>query len=347
MEKEFLEKFCDSFPFVDELSGKTILVTGGTGLIGSYILKCVIALSDRYRIPVTIYATARTLEKTKDKNFAQNINWLIRDLKCNDKFPDNIDIIFHTACPTQSLYLKNYPVEVINDSIIGARELLEYCKSNPFCRLIYISSIEIYGQKADDLFLTAENEYGYLDHLNTRSCYPESKKLIETMCTSYAKEYGVNAIIARLTQTIGAEVSPTDNRVFVQFAKCVSEGKNIVLHTAGSSSKSYVHAIDVVSALFYLVFKGIPGEAYNVANKDTYISVYNLANFVVENFNSTIKVVVDKKDGCGYAPDSKINLSTAKLESMGWKADIGLYTMFSELIKGLKEQQRNNKNELI
>mgnify|MGYP004677869703 FL=1 len=106
MEKELLEKFCDSFPFVDELSGKTILVTGGTGLIGSYILKCVTAIIDKFRIPICIYATARNSEKIKEKNFSGNINWLIRDLNCTEDLPDKIDVIFHTACPTQSIYLK-------------------------------------------------------------------------------------------------------------------------------------------------------------------------------------------------------------------------------------------------
>lgn len=339
MEKELLEKFCDSFPFVDELSGKTILVTGGTGLIGSYILKCIIALSDRYRIPVTIYATARTLEKTKEKTFSGNINWLIRDLNCTEDLPDKIDVIFHTACPTQSIYLKTHPVEVINDSVNGARFLLEYCKRNLSCQLIYVSSIEVYGQKEDDSQLTSENDYGYLDYLCSRSCYPESKKLIEAMCVSYANEYGVKAKIARLTQTIGADIRPTDNRVFVQFAKSVAEGKNIILHTDGKSSKSYIHAVDVVSAFFYIVFKGKSGDAYNVANRETYTSIIGLANFVVENFNPNIRVEIVKNDDFGYAPDTKVNLSTKKIECLGWQAKIDLYEMFESLINAIKNRQ--------
>lgn len=332
MEEKYLEKFCASFPFVDEVNGKTILVTGGTGLIGGYILKCLNALTRKNNLRVTIYATTRDLNKAKAKDFDGNIRWLVKDLSDMDGLPDGIDIIFHTACPTQSMYLKNNPVEVINNSIAGAKSLLDYCKANLSCRMVYISSIEIYGQKEDESKLTKEIDYGYLDHLNVRSCYPESKRLIEAMCASYAKEYGVDVTIARLTQTIGADISPNDNRVFVQFARSASKGEDIVLHTEGKSSKSYVHAIDAVNAFFFLAFRGSKGEAYNVANKETYVSIHELANFVAKNFNPLIKVVIDKQEGLGYAPDTKINMDTSKIENLGWNPNVGLREMFSELI---------------
>ena len=336
-EKELFDDFIGSFEFAEQLEGKTVLVTGGTGLIGSYILRCLSALKTKYRLNVTIYATARDIEKTKDEKFSKSIEWLIKDLRNMNGLPDKVDIIFHTACPTQSLYLKSHPVEVMNDSITGAKDLLEYCRNHLSCRLVYISSIEIYGQKSDDSSPTKENQYGYLEHLNPRSCYPESKKLIEAMCSSYASEYGVSCMIARLTQTIGADISPADSRVFVQFARSAATNEDIVLHTEGESSKSYIHVLDAVNALFYIVFKGQPSEAHNVANEKAYISIRGLADFIADSFNSKIHVTIEKRQDLGYAPDTKINLDASKIKALGWKAKIDLHQMFSALIDAVKD----------
>ena len=157
------------------------------------------------------------------------------------------------------------------------------------------------------------------------------------MCTSYAKEYGVPVKIARLTQTFGAGVSAEDNRVFAQFARSIIEGNDIVLHTKGESAKPYCYTTDCVSAILYILLKGKDGEAYNVANQDTYISIKDMALFLKENFNSNIDVIVEEHPEMGYAPVTRLNLLSEKLMSLGWKPSYNLYEMFERLINSLKE----------
>lgn len=338
-EKRILE-LCDEFPFCDQLDGKTVLVTGGTGLIGSYILRVLLALKERRAIKTNILSTIRSEKRIAADLQDSAVQWIVQDLTSEDQLPKGIDFIFHTACPTQSAYLQTHPVEVLNDTVIGARKLLEYCRENLACHLIYVSSIEVYGQKEYNQKPTEEDDYGYLNHLSVRSCYPESKKIIESMCMAYAKEYGVDAKIARFTQTIGARINPTDNRVFVQFARSVVQNQNIVLHTEGKSSKSYVHVVDAVNALLYIACKKGDQRVFNVANKDTYISIYDLAVFVANNFDAKIDVVVEKRDGDGYAPDTMINLDTTQLEKLGWTAKTNLYEMFLWLIEALKSYKQ-------
>ena len=330
-----LRKFVCEFVFRKELDGKTILITGGTGLIGSIIIRALSSLQDTAGVNVSIIATARSPQKVLDMEFPHGIDWVYQSMEQPLQLRARADYVIHTACPTQSAFLVNHPVEVINSSVTAARNVFEYAKEHG-STVVYLSSIEIYGQ----LFGMAsvdETAYGTVDHMNVRSCYPESKKLIECLAVSYAKEYGTDIRIARLTQTFGAGIDRTDNRVFAQFARSVIASEDIVLHTAGQSAKSYIYTMDAIHALFYILIKGKKGEAYNVANEETFISVYDLAQFVVHHFNPNIQVRIEKRD-MGYAPDTKVNLDTSKLKALGWSCQYGMYQMLDNLIQSLRGQ---------
>lgn len=329
---KYLKTIIQNFEFSENLKNKAILITGGTGLIGSSLIEFIEAVNQEYKTNITIYATARNKEKTA--NIKYNVNWLYISLVENLPNDLTFDYIFHTACPTQSSYLVNNPVEVINDTICGAKNLFEYSKRHG-SKVIYLSSIEIYGQKFDDVF-TKEDDYGYVNHMNTRSSYPASKRLIECLAKSYAVEYGVDIKIARLTQTIGPNISKNDNRVFVQFANSILNQEDIILHTAGKSSKNYIHLYDAINGLFYILLLGLKGEAYNIANENTYISIADLAQYVINQFNPNVKLKFEMNTNLGYAPDTKIKLDTSKLTSLGWKCYLDLYDMFASLIEYIK-----------
>ena len=281
-----------------------------------------------------IIGVARNPEKVDRMCFPANILWLYQDMSQELKITKKVDYIFHTACPTQSQYLSQKPVEVITDTVQGAQNVFSFAREMR-AAVVYLSSIEVYG-KMDMEDMVDENAYGYINHLNSRSSYPESKKLIECLAAGYAAEYGADIKIARLTQTLGAGIDKADNRVFAQFAKAAIHSKDIVLHTEGKSAKSYVYTMDVIHALFYILLKGKKGEAYNVANEESFISIYELAQFVIEKFNPNIKVRVEKKE-MGYAPETKVNLDTEKLRALGWACHFGLFQMFERLIRYMKE----------
>ena len=179
---------------------------------------------------------------------------------------------------------------------------------------------------------------GYIDATSPRSCYPLGKRAAEYLCTAYAAEYDVPVKIARLTQTFGAGVSTKDNRVFAQFARSIIEGRNIVMHTKGESAKPYCYTTDCVSAILYILLRGKNGEAYNVANQDTYISIKDMALYLKKNFNPHIDVIVEEHPEMGDAPITKLNLSAEKLMNLGWKPRYDLHQMFEHLIKALKEK---------
>ena len=130
-----------------------------------------------------------------------------------------------------------------------------------------------------------------------------------------------------------------DNRVFAQFARSVMKNVGYHLHTTGELSRCYCYTIDAVTAMLYILLRGKDGEAYNVANEDTYISIREMAELVASTFNpQRVKVVIQPQEGLGYSPTTKLRLATQRIQSLGWKAHFGLKEMFRRLILSMEEE---------
>ena len=174
-----------------------------------------------------------------------------------------------------------------------------------------------------------------------RSCYPESKRMCESLCASYASEYGVPAKVVRLTQTFGPGVAYNDGRVFAEFARCAIEGRNIVLNTKGETKRNYLYTEDAANALFTVLAKGVPGEAYNAANEETYCTIYEMACLVAkECAGGKIEVEVrERADAAklGYAPTLHMNLDASKLRSLGWEPQVGFVDMYKNTIQAMSD----------
>lgn len=337
IQREDIQDFVSSFPLRELLHNRTILITGATGLIGSNLVHCLLALNCK----IKVVAPIRDLKKAV-RIFSQNELENIRLIECDivsynyDALCD-IDFIIHCAAPTASKYFIEHPVETFDVIYSGTKVLLNYARKRQIKGFVYLSSLEVYGEIYDDSKPVCEDSQGYLDIMAVRSSYPMAKRAAENLCCLYTEEYGVPVMVARLTQTTGAGIALDDNRVIAQFAKLATYGNDIVLHTTGESARPYCYTTDAVSAILYILFKGQKGNVYNVANENTYISARDMAEFVRVNFNPSIKVRVELKNDMGYAPVTKLNLSTEKLKGLGWLPRYGLYEMFDRLIKSLSE----------
>lgn len=337
IQREDIQDFVSSFPLRELLYNRTILITGATGLIGSSLVHCLLALDCK----IKVVAPIRDLKKAV-RIFSQNELENIRLIECDivsynyDALCD-IDYIVHCAAPTASKYFIEHPVETFDVIYSGTKVLLNYARKRQIKGFVYLSSLEVYGEIYDDSKPVCEDSQGYLDIMAVRSSYPMAKRAAENLCCLYAAEYGVPVMVARLTQTTGAGIALDDNRVIAQFARLATYGNDIVLHTTGESARPYCYTTDTVSAILYILFKGQKGNVYNVANENTYISARDMAEFVRVNFNPSIKVRVELKNDMGYAPVTKLNLSTEKLKGLGWLPRYGLYEMFDRLIKSLSE----------
>lgn len=305
--------------------GKTILVTGATGLIGKLCVKSL--LNSGYNTQVI--ALVRDEEKAKNTfGESKRLTYLVQDINQRINTTRRVDYIIHAASTTSSKDFVEKPVETIYTAINGSRNVLEFAKNKRLEGMVYLSSLEIYGVNEKENI--KEEDYGYVDILNPRSSYSESKKMVETMCISYGTEYGVPVKIARLAQTFGAGVSISDNRVFAQFAKAIINKENIILHTKGETKRNYCYTTDAVRGIFTILTKGENNNAYNVANKNSYCSISEMAH-LLENEYTKVEYKIDEVNR-GYNPTVKIALNTEKLNALGWEAKVNLKEMFERLI---------------
>lgn len=335
-QKKDVEDFVSSFPLKDNIKGCSFLITGASGLIGSTLIHCLLALDKEIKVVAPVRNKRKTMEFFSDEELAK-----IHILECdittyNYEEVGNVDYIVHCAAPTTSKFFVECPVETFDVIYSGTRNLLDYARRHIVKGFIYLSSLEVYGEINDRSKLVTEDMQGYVDVMAVRSSYPMAKRAAENLCCLYASEYGVHVKVARLTQTTGAGITMGDNRVIAQFARLAAYGNDIVLHTTGESARSYCYTTDAISAILYILLKGQEGNVYNVANENTYISAKNMAEFVRTNFNPSINVRIELNDNMGYAPVTKLNLSTEKLKSLGWSPRYGLYDIFDRLIKSLK-----------
>lgn len=340
--EEDIRHFAEHFELWEPLKDKTFLITGATGLIGSVMTKCLLELNRQRHLGIKILAVVRNLEKA-NLLFGQNEDDLqflqigLKDVNANN-IGQKVDYVIHLASPTAGKYMEKNPVETLDIVYRSTYALLNYAKQTDVKSMVYVSSLEYYGQVLDDRIIT-EDVQGYVDPQSSRSSYPMGKRAAEYLCYAFSEEYGTPAKIARLTQTFGAGISENDHRVFAQFARSIINGEDIVLHTTGESAKPYCYTMDAISAILYIMLKGQSGETYNIANPDTYISICDMAEYLKLHFNPSINVRVELNDKMGYAPVTKLHLSAKKLMALGWQPQYSLKDMFERLINYMKDEK--------
>ena len=338
--EEDVRRFAEHFELWEPLRGKSFLITGATGLIGSVMIRCLLELNRQRALGISVIAVVRNLNKAQQVFVDVFSEIDFRQMELADvrqeTIGESVDYIIHCAAPTSSKYFVEHAVETFDTIIEGTSVLLRYAKNSLVKSVVYLSSLEVYGSIYDDTEPVAEDVQGYLDPMSVRSSYPMAKRAAENLCCLYASEYGVPVKVARLTQTTGAGIAKDDNRVIAQFTRLAAEGKDIILHTTGEAARPYCYTTDAVSAILYILLKGTDGEAYNVANEDTYISARGMADYLKANFNPDIEVRVELNDNMGYAPVTKQRLSSSKLYALGWRPRYGLREIFERLNAYLK-----------
>ena len=238
---------------------------------------------------------------------------------------------------TTSRIMVEKPVETLMTSVEGTKNILEFARKQKCKSVVYISSMEVYGAFDESVEVT-EKDLGYIDILNIRSNYPESKRLCENMCVAYNAEYDIPVKIARLAQTFGAGILPWENRVFAQFARSAINEKDIILHTKGLSEGNYCYTRDCVTGLLTILLKGTNAEAYNVSNPEAHMTIAENIAFGLKFKNGKAKVIFDipKENTFGYAADTKMKLSSDKLQTLGWKPEVGLEEAYRRLIMSME-----------
>lgn len=305
-----------------ELDGKTILVTGATGLIGSAIIDAIFYHNKFASSKINVIAVSRTEEKIKerfsdyllDDNFSFYAHDIINSLDVSQR----IDFIIHAASNANPKFFSEKPVDTMLGNIFGANNLLNLCIKNN-SKFLYVSSGEVYGIADKQVNGFTEDYSGYVNSLNFRSCYPNSKRATETLCVSYKQQYGINVVIARPCHIYGATALSSDKRIHKVFMEQALNGNDIILKSDGKQMRSYCNVIDAVSGLLIILIKGISGEAYNISVPNSNISIYELASIIAKNAKVDVKFDLPTNiEKQVFNPMNNAVLNSDKLLNLGW-----------------------------
>lgn len=324
----------------NELLGKTVLVTGASGLIGGYVTKTLLYLNylKNFSSPVRIIALGRHKSKMEAK-FADylkdpNLLFCIGDVSKLPPLDGTIDYIIHCASQASPKFYGIDPVGTLKANSVGTINLLDLAVKSKTKKFLFISSGEIYGKAETTNGTINESNNGNVKPDDIRSCYAESKRLGETACVCYSHQFGLNVNFIRPSHTYGPGIDLNDGRVFADFCKCIVNNENIILNSDGSARRSFLYITDFIRGLFTVLFKGKNCEAYNTSSDKT-VSILELANLLCTLFpDKNLKVKFNKKNLEGYIPSKVQNifLSNFKLKSLGWKPNVDESEGFKRMI---------------
>lgn len=325
-----------------ELYDKTILITGASGMIGSYFLYTLMKLNESYDANIKIIPLVRTLNKL-DPSVIENeyVFPIVQDVTEKIAIDENIDYIIHAAGPASPKIMKEKPVETNFANTIGTANTLILASEHDAKGYLFISSREIYGSPINNEKYFTEDSFGYVDHLIPRNGYAEGKKAAENMCVGFKQEYGLNTKCVRLAHTYGPGMNVDDGRVQADFLKNILNNEDIVLKSDGSSIRTYTYISDAVSAMFKILLKG-KDIVYNVSDERNEVSIKELAETMITLYpekNLKMKFEIEDEENKGYAPFKLGLLSSEKIRNeLDWNAKYSIKDGFKRTIEFLKLQ---------
>jgi len=295
--KEITEHLGDS---MDRLKGTTILLTGSTGMIGSYFLEFLCYLNQtRFCEPVHIICPVRSpiLHTNKRLGYLSknvNIQWVEADLaKPFDMscLPDS-NYIIHAASPASPRQYLSSPISTVDVNVSATRSFLENSVKNKSLRVfLYVSSGEIYGSPGKKDVPTPETYIGLTNHLAERSCYVESKRFSETLSLIFYRQHRIPVKIVRPVHLYGPGIRLDDGRVWADFLNRALNRKDIVILSDGLARRGFCYIRDATIQMFAVLLKGNIGEVYNVGNEN-HVSIRELAAVVKEQSRADIDIVI-------------------------------------------------------
>lgn len=336
-----IRKVIEILPDIEKLKGKSILITGCNGLICSAVCDILIFANILMNMDIHLFLASRSAEST-EKRFGKYFRekWLEHipyDALQPVDFDFKADYIIHGASNAHPDAYSREPVETLLANVRGVEELLKYAVKSGTERFLYISSSEVYGRKENSLPYK-ENDYGYLDILNPRACYPSGKRAAETLCVAYQAEYGTETVIVRPGHIYGSTMTARDTRATAQFARDVLDSKDIVMKSAGTQLRSYCYAPDCASAIITVLLKGNAGEAYNISNRNSVVSIRQIAEEFADAGNC--KVIFESatdREQKSYNLMDNSSLDAEKLENLGWRALFDCRNGVRNMIEIMKE----------
>lgn len=334
-------------PF-ERFYGKTVLISGANGYVPAYFVHTFLALNDKRKAGIKVYALCRNIEKAEKRFDAykgrEDFELVIQDVCEPISIERDINVYIHAASPAGIRKRHEDPVNTFLANVKGCDHMLNSAVHNPCEFFLFLSSVDIYGKMENSERLTEEMS-GYLDPLNVRNVYSCSKRAAENLCMAYKSQYNLPVYIVRPFQIIGPGPELDDGRLHIDFISQMTQGNQIVLKSDGTAVRTFMYITDAIEAMFTVMLKGNSGEAYNIVTESGEATVKNLAETMALNVaDRDIKIVFDYASRNAVEVTGALSIVTgnsAKLTALGWKPHYSLQEGSSRMMKyyGLKVRQ--------
>lgn len=327
----------------EKLRDKHCMLSGATGMIGSFLVDVLLEKDRTQGLNCTVYALGRSEQRARARfgELAEDPHFVFipydvqRPLVREDL--GRVEYILHLASNTHPMQYSTDPIGTVTTNIVGVMNLLDFAVEHHAARFAFASSNEIYGENRGDTELFDERYCGYIDCNTMRAGYPESKRCGEALCQAYMAQKGLDVVIPRLTRTYGPTMLPSDTKAISQFIKKGVAGEDIVLKSAGTQYYSYQYVADSVSGLLTVLLCGESGEAYNIAEEHSDIRLKDLAAIIAGvQGKKVVFEIPDAVEAAGYSKATKARLDGQKLKSLGWQPRYDIQSGIERTIKILR-----------
>ena len=342
---------------VEELYGKSILVTGAAGFLGFNFLNYFSSLNDSVpdRLKVRVLAVDNFLRgkpKWLVELAARDANITVRQVDIVRKWESSdsmFDYIIHGASVASPTFYRKYPLETLDANIIGLRNMLDLGRRIKTKSLLYFSSSEIYGDPPAEAIPTKESYRGNVACIGPRACYDESKRVGETLCYLYHQQFGTPAKIVRPFNNYGLGLPLTDGRVVPDLCRDALAGQDLVLRSDGKPARTFCYSTDALTGYLLVLLSDHNADPFNIGTATPEISMHELASAILDIVGSGKRVEFEPSKEAAYLTDNPqrrcpdISKATTLLGyeprvpiNTGLTSTLKWYRRFSELSEAVK-----------
>ena len=294
----------------DIIKNKTILISGGTGFIGSFLIDVIRYRNEHFASNTHIISMSRHGGVSDD-----TVTSMVADVTKPIDLKTNVDFVLHLASNTHPKQYASDPIGTILTNIIGCDNLLKLAVDHHATRFLLASSVEIYGEGS----IEPMDEYycGYIDCNNARAGYNESKRTCEALVQAYRDSCGIDAVIIRLARTFGPDAK-RDTKAISQFFEKAINDEDIILKSKGNQRYSYIYVADAASGILKVLLDGKNGEAYNVAADYDNHTLKEYAEMIAGFAGRKVVVACEENSSVSKAVNAIMKCD--KIKDIGWKS---------------------------